>query len=107
MLGCKEIVRRKTYSVWLLVRTRTNRLPYGGATAEIPESLRHLQRLYDNSLLLLVISDLCVSSHREVFPQWVAIEAVVGHDAPQVRMADKKDAEEIIYLPLVPVCAVI
>ena len=37
----------------------------------------------------------------------MAVETVVGHDAPQVRVADEEDTEQIVDLTLVPVGAIV
>ena len=85
-----------------LVITRTNRLPGSAATLEVPERLGQLKRLNDNPLLLLIVSQLRVSGQREILAQRVAVEAVVGHDATQIRVAGEEDAEHVVNLTLVP-----
>lgn len=99
--------RVATYVLWRFVVSRTHGLPSGGTSTEVPERLCHLKRLDDNSLLFLVVADLGVSRHREVLAQWVAVETVVGHDAPEVGMSHKEDAEQIIDLALIPVGTVV
>lgn len=37
----------------------------------------------------------------------MAVEAVVGHDASEIRVSDEEDAEQIVDLALVPVGAVV
>lgn len=96
-----------TYAFRGLVVSWTNGLPSSGAATEVPEGLGHLERLDDNPLLLLVVADLGVSRHGEVLAQGMAIEAVVGHDAPEIGVADEENAEEIVDLALVPVSAVV
>lgn len=77
------------------------------STLKIPERLRQLQRLHHNPLLLLIVSDLSVSSQREVLSQRMPIKAVVGHNSSKIWVTNKEDAEHIINLPLVPVRPVI
>lgn len=96
-----------TYALWCCGLTRTNLLPCCRSTTEVPECLGHLERLDDNPLLLLVVADLGVAGHGEVLAQWVAVETVVGHDAPQVRVANEEDTKEIVDLAFVPVGAVV
>jgi hypothetical protein len=69
--------------------------------------LRHLEGLHNNPLLLLIVPDLGVSGHGEVLPQRVAIETVVGHDAPQIRVSDEEDTKEIVHFALVPVGTIV
>ena len=87
--------------------TRSNLFPRRTTALKVPEGLCELERLDNNALLLFVISELGVSSQGEVFPQWVAIEAVVGHDASEIGVADEEDAEHVVDLALVPVGAVV
>ena len=96
-----------TYAFWGLVVSWTNGLPSSGAATEVPEGLGHLERLDDNPLLLLVVADLGVSGHGEVLAQWVTVETIVGHDAPQVRVADEEDTEQVVDLAFVPVGTVV
>lgn len=73
----------------------------------------------DHTLLLLVVSDLGVALHlqaqvaplevgevthgqRKVLSQGMALEAVVGEDAPQIWMANEEDAVEVVDLALIP-----
>jgi hypothetical protein len=37
------------------------------------------------STILLVVAELSITSQGEVLAQWVAIEAVIGHDTAQIR----------------------
>lgn len=86
---------------------RPNLFPRRTATLKVPEGLCELERLDNNALLLFVVSELGVSSQGEVLPQWVAVEAVVGHDASKIGVADEEDTEHVVDLTLVPVGAVV
>jgi hypothetical protein len=86
---------------------RADRLPRGATSSEVAECLCQFQRLNNDSLLLLVVSDLGVAGHGEVLSQWVAVKAVVGHDAAQVGMTNEEDAEKVIDLALVPIGAIV
>lgn len=77
------------------------------STLEVSEGLSQLKRLDNDSLLLLIVSNLSVTGQREVLPQWVAIETVVGHDSPQIGMAAEEDTKQIPDFTLVPVRTVI
>lgn len=91
-----------TYRLRSSVSTRTDRLPGSGTTLEVPERLRKLQRLNDNALLLLTVTQLRVSRQGEVLAQRVAIKAVVGHDTTQIGVAGEEDTEHVVHLTLVP-----
>lgn len=97
----------KTYLLRLAVVTWSDLLPCGTTTLKVPEGLGQLKRLNHNALLLLIISDLGVTGQREVLPQWVSVEAVVGHDTPQIGVTDEEDTEHVVNLTLVPVGAVV
>jgi hypothetical protein len=86
---------------------RSDLLPRRTTTLKVPEGLRQLKRLNHNALLLLVESELGVAGQGEVLPQWVSVEAVVGHDAPQIGVADEEDTEHVVDLTLVPVGTVV
>ena len=83
--------------------------PAGALTAfpgreEVPVAeLDRLHRLVDHPLQLVVVADLDVAGHREVLAQRMAVEAVVGQDAAQVRVAVEDDAVQVEGLALVPV----
>lgn len=77
------------------------------STLKVSEGLGKLERLDNNSLLLLIVSDLGISGKGKVLSQWVTIKAVVGHDSPQVGVATEEDTKQIPYLTLVPVCAIV
>jgi hypothetical protein len=100
-------VSKGTYVFGLQVVSRTDLFPCRRTATEVPEGLSHFKRLYDNPLLLLVVSDLSVSSHGEVLSQWVPIKAVVGHDSPEVRVANKENTKQVVHLSLVPIGSVI
>ena len=72
---------------------------------EVAEFLRQLHRLVDDALLLVVVADLDEAGQREVLAQRMAVEAVVGEDAAQVRVAGEEDAVEVVGLALEPVGA--
>ena len=96
-----------TYLLRLAVVTRSNLFPRRTTALKVPEGLCELERLDNNALLLFVVSQLSVPSQGEVLPQWVAVEAVVGHDASEIRVADEKDTEHVVDFTLVPVGAVV
>jgi hypothetical protein len=87
--------------------TRSDLFPCRTATLKVSEGLCKLERLDNNALLLFVVSDFGVSGQGEVLPQWVSVETVVGHDAPQIGVADEEDAEHVVDLTLVPVGTVV
>ena len=97
----------KTYLFRLAVVTWTDLLPCRTSTLEVPEGLCQLKRLDHNALLLFVVSDFGVAGQGEVLSQWVAVEAVVGHDAPQIGVVDEEDTEHVVNLTLVPVGTVV
>lgn len=100
---CSEIATQiMTYRLGRPVLTSTNRLPCGGAALKVPESLGELKRLNDDTLFLLIVPELGVSSQGEVLAQWVAVKAVVGHDASQIGVVGEEDTEHVIDLTLVP-----
>lgn len=82
--------------------TGTHGFPGGGTALKVTERLGELQGLDDNALLLLVIAQLGVTSQGEILAQRVAIEAVVGHDAAQIRVSGEEDTEHVVDLTLVP-----
>lgn len=77
------------------------------STFKVSEGLTQLERLDNNPLLLLVISDLGVSGQREILPQWVTIEAVIGHDASQIGVVGEEDTKQIPDFALIPVGTVV
>jgi hypothetical protein len=60
-------------------------------------------RLVDHALELVVVADLHIAGHREVLAQRIAVEAVIGEDAAQVRVALEEDAVHVEGFALVPV----
>ena len=96
-----------TYALGLSVVTRTNLLPSRATTFKVTEGLSQLEGLNNNTLLLLVVTDLGVTSKREVLAERVAVETVVGHDAAQIRVSNEEDTEQIVDLTLVPVGTVV
>lgn len=82
-------------------------LPRARAALEVPERLGELEGLGNDALPLLIVAELGVASEGEVLAEGVALEAVVGHDAAEVRVVDEEDAEEVVDLALVPVGALV
>ena len=107
MAGTIITSKFKTYLLRLAVVTWSDLLPCRTTTLKVPEGLRQLKRLDHNALLLLVESELGVAGQREVLPQRVSVEAVVGHDAPQIGVTDEEDTEHVVDLTLVPVGTVV
>src|ERR1700728_4831256 len=70
---------------------------------EPAEFLIESHGLVTHPLFSVVVADLDKTGHRKVLAQRVAFEAVIGQNAPQVRMAIKQHAEQVINLALVPV----
>lgn len=87
--------------------TGTNLLPSRATTLKVSESLGQLKRLNNNTLLLLVVTNLSVTSKREVLAERVAIETVVGHDTAKIGVTDEEDTEQIVDLTLVPVGTIV
>ena len=54
---------------------------------ELAELLRQLERLRHHTLLARVVSALNEAGEREVLAEGMTLEAIVGEDAPQVRVA--------------------
>jgi hypothetical protein len=98
--------RRQLMGVGLPVNTGTNLLPSAGSSLKVTEGLGELQGFRDDAFLLLVVPDLGVTGQGEVLAEGVALEAVVGHDTAEIRVAGEEDAEEIVDLSLVPVGSV-
>jgi hypothetical protein len=98
--------RRQLKRVRRPVNTRANLLPGATSSLEVTECLGELQGLGDDALLLLVVPNLRVAGHREVFPQGVTFESVVGHDAAQVGMPNEEDAKQVVNLAFIPIGAV-
>ena len=69
---------------------------------EAAEILGQLHRLVDDALLLVVVAHLDIAGQREVLAQRMALEAVVGEDAAQVRMVGEEHAVEVPGLALEP-----
>src|SRR5262245_44885709 len=79
------------------------------AVAGLADHLGHgharldVHRLVDHAATRRVVAHLDPAREREVLAERVADEAVVGQDAPQVRVAAEQDAEQVEGLALVPV----
>lgn len=70
---------------------------------EVSECLGELQWFADDSLLLLVVSDLCVTCEGEVLTQGVTLETVIGQDSPEIRVTDEEDTVHVPNFTFVPV----
>lgn len=81
----------------------SNRLPGAGTTLKVTEGLGELQRLGDDTLLLLIVSDFGVTGQGEVLAQRVSLETVVGHDSSKIRVTGEEDTVKVVHLSLVPV----
>ena len=92
------------YALRLLVARQRRALP-GAQEIELAEFLVEPHGLVAHALLLVVVAHLDEAGHREVLAQRMAVEAVIGEDAAQVRMAVEQHAEEVVDLALVPVGA--
>ncbi len=88
----------------LLVAGQRRALP-GAQEVELPEFLAQPHRLVAHALLLVVVAHLDEAGHREVLAQRMALEAIVGQDAAQVRVPVEQHAEKVVGLALVPVGA--
>ncbi len=69
---------------------------------EAAELLLQAHRLVDDALLLLVVAQLDIAGERKVLAQRMALEAVIGEDAPEIGMVGEIDAVEIPGLALEP-----
>jgi hypothetical protein len=111
--GCVSVcdsasfIKGWTHALGLSVVTRTNLLPSRATTFKVTEGLGQLERLNDNALLLLVVTDLGVTSKREVLAERVAVETVIGHDATEIGVSNEEDTEQVVDLTLVPVGTVV
>src|ERR1700722_6590829 len=77
----------------------------GAQEIELTEFLIEAHWLVAHALLRIVIAHLNETGHREVLAQRITIKAVVGQDAPQIRMTVKQHAKQVVNLTLVPVSA--
>lgn len=84
------------------VLTGANRLPCGRAALEVAEGLGKFQGLNDDALLLFIVAQLSVTGQGEVLAQWVTVEAIVGHDTAEIRVAGEEDTEHVVDFTLVP-----
>src|SRR5262245_52764251 len=75
----------------------------GALEVEGTELLRELDGFIDDALRLVVIAHLDIAREREVLAHWVTLEAVVGEDATQIRVAGEQDAIHVVGLPLIPI----
>src|SRR3990170_962845 len=65
---------------------------------EIAEFLLELDRLVDHALDLVVVTHLDEAGEREILPQRMAVETVVGEQAAQIRMAREEHTVEVVGL---------
>jgi len=72
---------------------------------KVPMSLSHLQRLIDYAFPFLVISNLRITSQREIFAKGMTFETVICQYATEVRMTFKEDTIEIPGLSFIPIGA--
>jgi hypothetical protein len=96
-----------TYALGLSVVSRTNLLPGRATTFKVTEGLSQLERLNDNTLLLLIVTNLSVTSKREVLAERVAIETVVSHDTTEIGVSNEEDTEQVVHFTLVPVGTIV
>ena len=87
--------------------TRADLLPSRATTLKVSEGLGQLKGLNNNALLLLVVTNLGVSSEGEVLAERVTVETVVGHDATKIGVSNEEDTEQVVDLTLVPVGTVV
>src|SRR3954465_4519336 len=69
---------------------------------EIAEFLSEPHLVVDHALLLVVVAHLDEAGQREILAQRMALEAVVGEQPPEVRMAGEHHAVEVVGLALEP-----
>lgn len=86
-----------------LVHASTDLLPGTRTTLKVAERLCELQGFCDNTLLLLVVTDLGIPGEREILAQRMTLEAIVSHDTTKVGMAREEDAEHVVDLTLIPI----
>lgn len=92
---------------WRAFSASPNRLPGSRSAFEVPEGLGQLQRFDNNTLSLLIVSELSITGKRKVLSQWVAIEAIVGHNATQIRVTNEEDTKHVVDFTLVPVGTIV
>src|ERR1019366_476363 len=69
---------------------------------EIPEILGQLHRLVDHGLAILVVTHLDITGQRKILAQRMSLEAVIGQDAAQIRLAGEDDAIQVPGLTFPP-----
>ena len=52
--------------------------------------------------MYIATTDLEISGEREILPERVPLETVVGEDSSEVRVAGEVDAKHVEDLPLIP-----
>lgn len=107
LLGRLRLRGRKLERLRGEVHTITNLFPNRGANSEVSPCLGELQWLVNNSLLLLVITDLGVTGGWEILSQWMSLKTIVSHNSTQVWVALKENTKHIICLSFVPVCTLV
>jgi hypothetical protein len=65
--------------------------------------LGNLHRFVDDALELVVVANFHIARHREVLPQRMAVEAVVGQDPAQVGVTVEEDPVHVERFALEPV----
>src|SRR3990172_3671110 len=65
--------------------------------------LHELHWLIDHAFQLIVIAKLDEAGEREVLAQGMALKAVIGEEAAEIRVACEQDAVKVVSLPLEPV----
>src|SRR5690606_27803982 len=74
----------------------------GAHEVEIAEVLRELDRRTDDALRLFRIAQLDIAGEREILALRMALEAVIGEDAPEVRVAVEQHAVHVVDFALEP-----
>ena len=103
LLFLLRLWRRQLEGLGRAVLTGPNWLPCSRSSLEVAESLCQLERLSDDALLLLIVTNLGVSGQGEVLAQRVSLETIVRHDSSQVRVTDEEDTVQVVNLTLVPI----
>jgi len=72
---------------------------------EVAECLGELEGFINNAFALFIIAQLGVSGQREIFPQGVSLEAVIGENTTQIWVTTEEHPVHVPYLPLIPIRA--
>ena len=70
---------------------------------EATKLLHQLHRLVDHALQLIVVAKLDEAGERKVLTQGMTLEAVIGKQAPQIRVAGEQDPVKVVRLALEPI----